>query len=139
MPHSNASSDAHERAAARATLIAGIMQAAFALGVLLLPIMPAPCDVTGTGGTICPRLPYIQMEGSLVGYAYFLLLIGIGIGAVVLATGRFTEYACTFRWVSVLVSISFVILGAWSIGLIFLPGGVLMLFAAFRCFRRDQG
>lgn len=128
-----------EQRATRGTLIAGLMQAVCALAILFLPIMPAPCTATGMGEAICPRLPYLQMEGSFVGYGYLLLMIGIGIGAVVLASDRFTEYACVFRWLSVLLSISVVVLGAWSVGFLFLPGGVLMLFTALRCFRSKNG
>jgi hypothetical protein len=109
------------------------MQAAFALAVLVLPLMPMNCVTTLRQETICPRVSYIEMGGSLIGYAFLIAMIAIGVGSVVLLRVRNPTVTCAFRWLAVLASVGFVVVGSWSIGFLFLPGGVLMLIAARSC------
>lgn len=112
----------------RRTLIAGILQLSMALVVLGAPLF-STCAID-QGEMVCTRQSYIQMGGNLLGYAFLAAMIAIGVIAVVTRDWHQTRFLQVFRWVAAIVSFTFGVLGAWSIGALFLPGGVLMLFAA---------
>ena len=85
------------------------------------------------GTVICTRESYIQMGGSVIGYGFLMAMIGIGIGAVVSTKLDNPSPVCAYRWTALLITTAFVVIGGWSIGLLFLPGGLLMLLPALAC------
>ena len=112
----------------------GLLQIVLSLCVLFLPVF-ATCGPQGEA-TICKRESYIQMGGSTVGYGFLVLMIAVGVMAIISTRIDNATQACRLRWLGVLASASFVIIGAWSIGLLFLPGTLCLLVAALACRRR---
>ena len=115
----------------RANLFAvagGLMQIALSLSVLFLPVF-ASCIDRGQE-MVCQRQFYIQQGGSVLGYAFLLLMIVAGVLALVSTRIENVSQARRLRWIAVLLSASFAVAGAWSIGLIFVPGGIVLLLAA---------
>jgi hypothetical protein len=109
----------------------GLLQIVLSLCVLFLPVF-AICGPQGEA-TICERESYIQMGGSTLGYGFLVLMIVVGIMAIVSTWINNPTQACQLRWLGALASASFVVIGAWSIGLLFLPGGLFLLIAALAC------
>jgi hypothetical protein len=106
----------------------GLLQIVLSLCVLFLPVF-ATCGPQGEA-TICERESFIEMGGSAVGYGFLVLMIAVGVMAIVSTRIDNPTHVCWIRWFGVLSSVSFVIIGAWSIGLLFLPGALLLLIAA---------
>jgi hypothetical protein len=113
-------------------LAAGLVQGFLALCLLFLPIF-AMCMGQPDGALSCSRETYIQMGGNLIGSVFLLLMIGVGVGAILSSRLENPSHVCLYRWLAVVISAAFVVVGAWSIGLLFLPGGLLMLLAARSC------
>lgn len=120
-----------ERVVSLITLAAGLIQSLLAIGVLFLPIFATCIQQHNT--LVCRRESYIQQGGNLVGYGFLFLMLGIGISAIISTKIQKSSQVCIFRWLAVLLTASFVVIGVWSIGLLFVPGGVLMLIAALSC------
>lgn len=102
------------------------------LGTLFLPVF-ATCYVNEPE---CRRASYIQQGGTVIGYA---LLGGMAIlGAAVALTEMGlplnirAEQKRKLLWLAVVASGVTVVLGAWSIGFAFAPGGILLLIAALK-------
>lgn len=112
-------------------IIGGLFQIALSLCVLFLPVF-ATCGPQGQA-TICERESYIQMGGSVVGYGFLVLMIAVCVMAIVSTRIGNPVHVCQLRWLGVLASVSFVIIGGWSIGLLFLPSGLFLLLAALAC------
>lgn len=72
---------------------------------------------------VCQRQWYIQQGGSVIGFAFLILMIVAGVLALVSTRIENVSNADRLRWIAV----SFAIVGAWSIGLIFVPGALLLL------------
>ena len=79
------------------------------------------------------------MGGSLIGYGFLVAMIGVGIGAVVSTRLQNPSRVCLYRWLTLLITAAFVVIGGWSIGLLFLPGGLLMLLPALSCRHTHPG
>lgn len=115
----------------RANLFAftgGIMQIILAAILLFLPVFSI-CFPQGQA-TVCERQTYLQQGGSMLGLG--LLALMIVAGTLGLTSTRVANLTLTrrYRWIATLLTVSFVILGAWSIGLGFVPGGILLLLSA---------
>jgi hypothetical protein len=101
-------------------------------GMLFLPVF-ATCYAVDT----CIRESYVQMGGSPLGYG---LIIGVVISNLAVIGSVIThnrQLLGRVIWLAVIASFTLVILGAWSIGLAFLPGGVLLLLAGLS-YRRQM-
>lgn len=115
----------------RANLFAvtgGLMQIALSLSILCLPVL-AMCMQRGQDME-CQRQSYIQQGGSPLGYGFLIALIIVGVLAVHSTRVQNAVLVNRIRGLAALVSMSFVIIGAWSIGMLFAPGGVLLLLSA---------
>lgn len=108
------------------TIVGGLLQSSISLSVLFLPIIPI------SNG----RASYIQMGGNVLGYGFLLLMIAVGVMAFISTRIDNPAQVCRLRWLSVLSSASFVVIGAWGIGLLFLPGTLCLLIAALACRQR---
>ncbi|MBV6438360.1 MAG: hypothetical protein AELANPGJ_03662 [Anaerolineae bacterium] len=106
----------------------GLMQIALAIGILFLPVF-ATCLPQGQD-MVCNRQSYIQQGGSPVGYVFLALMIVAGIMALVSTRIDNAILARRLRWIAVLFTVGMAIVGAWGFGLLFVPGGVLLLLAA---------
>ncbi len=112
----------------RFAVAGGLLQMAMAISVLFLPVF-AICLPQGQE-IVCQRQSYIQQGGSVLGFAFLLLMIVAGVLALVSTRIENVSHARRLRWIAVLLSVSFVIVGAWSIGLTFVPGALLLLLSA---------
>ena len=110
----------------RIALVSGLIQLLVALGVLFLPVF-ATCYVNEPD---CRRETYIQMGGSIIGYIMLISMFLMGILVMVNSLQPDRPLDRRLLWVAAVSSFMVVILGAWSIGLAFLPGGALLLIAA---------
>ncbi|MEO8607968.1 MAG: hypothetical protein ABI690_08810 [Chloroflexota bacterium] len=112
-------------------LTGGLIQITAPLAMLFLPVF-----ATCIGGE-CYRQSYIQMSGSLIGYA--LLFGNVLLGLVVVITNlNITPFQKVDKhlkrsvlWVAVAGSVIALILGAWSIGFAFVPGGFILFTAVY--------
>ncbi len=123
----------------RANLFAvagGLMQIALAASLLFLPVLSACLQQSQE--MVCQRQSYIQQGGSPLGFAFLLLMIVAGVLALVSTRVENISHARRIRWIAVPLSVSFAIVGAWSIGLIFVPGAVFLLAAALACRQRPS-
>ena len=125
-----------ERLASFFTIIAGTVQVVLAFSVLFLPFF-GKCIETSSGLT-CQYESYTEMGGTALGYTFLRLFFALGIGALVSTWSGHTLFICAVRWLTVLTSAIFAVIGAWSIGFVFLPGGLLMLLPAISCLRDDR-
>ena len=99
-----------------------------ATSILFLPVF-ATC-ISRSQEMVCQRQSYIQQGGSVLGFAFLVLMIVAGVLALVSTRIENVSHARRLRWIAVLLSVSFVIVGAWSIGLTFVPGALLLLLSA---------
>ncbi len=112
----------------RFAVAGGLMQIVLAGGLLFLPVFSA-CLPQGQE-MVCQRQSYIQQGGNPLGFGFLLLMIVAGVLALVSTRIENVSHARRLRWIAVLLSVSFAIAGAWSIGLIFIPGALLLLLSA---------
>ena len=114
------------------------MQVLVALGLLFLPVF-ATCYVNEPD---CRRASYIQMGGSFIGYLLLVGMILLGTAVVITHLGLFPNLSGRqnrrILWLAVAGSFITLIVGAWSIGLAFLPGGLLLLLATFANRKTNQ-
>jgi hypothetical protein len=115
----------------------GLLQIGMSLSVLFLPIVGGTCTWQGQVMS-CRQESYIEMGGNVLGYGFLFLMIAVGVMAIVSTRIDNPTWSCRFRWLGVLASVSFVVIGAWSIGLLFLPGAVFLLVAALACRQQIQ-
>jgi hypothetical protein len=115
-------------------LAAGLIQVLVAVGMLFLPVF-ATCYAVDSP---CVRQSYVQMGGSPLGYSLILAVILTHIAVIAGVFTKNTALVGRVIWLAVLASFALVILGAWSIGLAFLPGGALLLIAALAYRRQIQ-
>ncbi len=123
----------------RASLFAvagGLMQIVLAVSLLFLPVF-STCIPQGQE-MVCQRQPYIQQGGSVLGFAFLVAMIVAGALALVSTRIENVSQARRLRWIAVLLSASFAVAGAWSIGLIFVLGAVFLLAAALACRQRPS-
>lgn len=125
-----------QRLATFFTIVAGALQAGLAFTVLFLPFF-AKCIETQSG-RVCRYESYTDMNGTALGYTFLLLFFALGVGAIISTWSGNTPSICAIRWLTVLTSAIFAVIGAWSIGFVFLPGGLLMLLPAISCLRTDR-
>lgn len=103
----------------------GLTQIALSLSLLFLPVF-ATCLSRGQEW-VCQRQSYLQQGGNALGFAFLVLMIVVGGLALVSTRIENGSQARRLRWIAVLLSVSFAIVGAWSIGLIFVPGALLLM------------
>lgn len=106
------------------SLAGGLIQVVVASGLLFLPVF-ATCY-----GDSCVRQSYIQLGGSLMGTALLALMLATGLLVV---AGNFQQDHVRQRqmiWFAAISSFVTAVIGAWSIGFAFLPGGILLVSAA---------
>lgn len=125
-----------QRLAAVFTVVAGIALAALAFTVLFLPFFTT-CLQT-QNGLICTYESYVEMGGNALGYTVLLLFFALGTGAIVSTWAGNATFICGIRWLTVLTTLAFAVIGSWSIGLVFLPAGLLMLLPAISCLHRER-
>jgi len=106
----------------------GLLQMVLAASVLFLPLFAACID--RGHGMVCQRQSYIQQGGSVLGFFFLFVMIVAGVLAILSTRIDSVLQARRLRWIAVLLSVSFAIVGAWSIGLIFAPGALLLLLSA---------
>lgn len=111
------------------TVAVGLLQAALAFSFAFLPVFTT-CMGSANAPLDCRRITYGEQGGTSAGYAVFLVMIVVGIGLVV--STRLAD-SCRFRWLALAVMAAIIVLGAWGVGLLFLPGGLLLLLAALAC------
>lgn len=121
--------DRRHRLMARFTVIVGFIQLLVALSVLFLPVF-AVCEAPGND-LICRRETYSQQGGSALGYVFLVLMIIVSVAAIF--SGRDSNLGRAFvtRWVTALSSVLVSVVAGWGWGIVFAPGGVLMLLIAF--------
>jgi hypothetical protein len=112
-------------------LTGGLIQIVAPLAMLVLPVF-ASCL-----GDTCYRQSYIQMGGSPLGYAILLGTILLGL-AVVMTNLNIAPYQNVDKrlkrrvlWAAVMGSLIAFIVGAWSIGFAFVPGGFILFTALY--------
>lgn len=116
------------RLAARLALIGGLIQALVALGLLFLPVFTTCIYVDGTPE--CHSQSYLQQGGSLVGYLILTLAVLAGVMAVLSSRDLNALKAMVSRWLAASGGIIVVAVGAWSIGIVFVPGTLVILLSA---------
>lgn len=115
---------ARNRFASRAAFIGGLLHVIVPLAILVLPLL-GECI-----GANCVWRPYSSI-GNTVGYLTLALMILLG-GIAIGTTQSKTLGQSLKRWslgFIVVVSLGVVYLTGWSIGISFLPGTVLLLYA----------
>ncbi len=112
----------------RASLIAltgGLLHIALAGGLMFLPVF-AICFRQGQE-VVCTRQSYIQQGGNVLGLGLLLLMIVAGVIAIISTRIKDRIQARCLCWIAVAATICFAVIGAWSIGLLFVPSGLLLL------------
>jgi len=116
------------RTASRLAIIGGLVQAIVALSLLFLPVF-ATCNYVDSE-LHCRRESYLQLGGNVLGYT-FLTLIVIGSTLLVVSSRNLKPMWVFFtRWLVALISAAIVVIAGWSFGIVFLPGGLLVLISA---------
>ena len=112
-------------------LTGGLIQIVAPLAMLVLPVF-----ATCIGGD-CYRQSYVQMGGSLIGYALLFGTMLLGL-AVVITNLNIAPYQNVDKrlkrrvlWAAVVGSVIACIVGAWSIGFAFAPGGLILFTALY--------
>ncbi len=110
-------------------LTGGLIQIVAPLAMLLLPVF-ASCL-----GDNCYRQSYMQMGGSPLGYAILLGTILLGLAVVMTNITPYQNVDKGLKrrvlWAGVVGSLIAFIVGAWSIGLAFVPGGFILFTALY--------
>ena len=112
-------------------LTGGLIQIFAPLAMLVLPVF-----ATCMGGD-CYRQSYIQMGGSLIGYALLFgtMLLGLAVVITNLNIDPFQNVDKRLKrrllWAAVAGSVIALIVGAWSIGFAFVPGGFILFTALY--------
>ncbi len=115
----------------RASLFAiagGLLHIVLAGSLLFLPVF-ATCFPQGQE-MVCERQTYLQQGGNLIGLGFLLLMIVVGLIAILSTRLENPSQVRRLRWLAVVVTVGFTIIGAWGIGLFFIPGGLLLLLSA---------
>lgn len=106
----------------------GLLHIALAGGLMFLPVF-AICIRQGQE-VVCTHQSYIQQGGNVLGLGLLLLMIVAGLIAIISTQIKDHVQARRLRWIVVAATVCFVVIGAWSIGLLFVPGGLLLLLSA---------
>lgn len=115
----------------RASLFAltgGLLHIALASILLFLPVF-ATCFQQGQE-VVCSHQSYIQQGGNFLGFGLLLLMIVAGLIAIISIQIKDRVQARRLRWIAVAATLCFAVIGAWSMGLPFIPGGLLLLLSA---------
>jgi hypothetical protein len=115
----------------RASLFAftgGLLHIALAGGLMFLPVF-AICFRQGQE-VICTHQSYVQQGGNVLGLGLLLLMIVDGVIAIISTRIKERAQARLLRWIAVAATVCFAVTGAWSIGLLFVPAGLLLLLSA---------
>lgn len=109
-------------------LAGGLFHIALSLSLLFLPVF-ARCLPQGEE-MICEWQSYIQRGGNIIGFGFLFLMIAAGVMAIVSTRIENPSQVRRLRWLAVVFTVCFAVIGAWSIGLLFVPGGLLFLLSA---------
>lgn len=115
----------------RASLFAltgGLLHIALTGGLMFLQVF-AICFWQGQE-VVCMHQSYIQQGGNLLGLGLLSLMIVAGVIAIISTQIKDRVQARRLRWIAVAATVCFAVIGAWSIGLLFVPGGLLLLLSA---------
>ncbi|SRR6266498_2836652 len=113
--------------ASRIAILGGLLHLFMALSLLFLPVL-ITCQLADRNEA-CYSQSYIQQGGNFLGYTFLLLMIIAGIVAIYSSWDSNSKRAYFSRWLVVVASaIVFVIAGS-GFGIIFAPGGLLVLLA----------
>ena len=105
-------------------LFGALLQMTLAFCIGFLPVF-AVC----IGDTPCRHITYAEQGGSVFGYLIFTTMIVLGILVVASLISPTLPYKTRILWIATLASWVVVILSAWGLGITFLPGAILLLFA----------
>ena len=106
----------------------GLLHIAFAGGLVFLPVF-AICFRQGQE-VVCTHQSYIQQGGNVLGLGLLLLMIVAGVIAIISTRSKDRAQARRLRWIAIAATVCFAVIGAWSVGLLFVPGGLLLLLSA---------
>lgn len=115
----------------RASLYAftgGLLHIALVGSLLFLPVF-AICFRRGQE-VVCSHHSYIQQGGNVLGLGLLLLMVVAGVIAIISTRIKDRVQARRLRWMAIAATVCFAVIGAWSIGLLFVPGGLLLLLSA---------
>lgn len=106
----------------------GLLHIALAGSLLVLPVF-AICLPQGQA-LVCEHQTYLQQGGNLIGLGFLLLMIVAGVIAIFSTRLENPSQVRRLRWLAVAITVGFMVIGAWGIGLFFIPGGILLLLSA---------
>src|SRR5690606_10675859 len=104
----------------------GLMQTLVALSILFLPVF-VTCYLNES---TCRYQSYIQLGGNFLGYTLLTLMLLLGLLVIGISFSRNLTLQHLVFWIAAISSFVTVIVGSWSFGFTFLPGGVLLLITA---------
>jgi len=108
-------------------ILGGLVHISMAMSLLFLPVL-ITCRF-GDRSEGCYSQSYIQQGGNLLGYTFLLLMILAGIVAIYSSSDSNYKRAYISRWLIVLASGIVVVIAGFGFGIIFVPGGLLVLLA----------
>jgi Gpi18-like mannosyltransferase len=118
----------------RLALAGGLVYIALPVCMLFLPIF----TVCQMNEATCYRQTYAEQGGSFLGYALFLLMIGIGALVIIAVTRDELPHKSLLLWLAMGIGWIALVLSVWGLGISFLPGAVLLLLAALAARQSTQ-
>ena len=100
-----------------------------ATSLLFLPVL-ITCRL-GDQSEGCYSQSYIQQGGNLLGYTFLVLMILAGILAIYSNSDSNYKRAYLSRWLVVFMSAVVFVIAGFGFGIIFAPGGLLVLLSLF--------
>jgi hypothetical protein len=100
------------------------MTLAFCIGFLPVFAVCTSLDIP------CRYRTYAEQGGSLFGYLIFTTMIVLGVLVIASLVSPYMPHKTRLLWIGTLASWIVVILSAWGLGITFLPGAILLLYAA---------
>lgn len=119
--------DKINRIASRVAILGGLIHISVAMSLLFLPVL-ITCRF-GDKSEGCYSQSYIQQGGNFLGYTLLVLMILAGIVAIYSGSDSNDKRAYMSRWLVVLSSAIVVVIAGFGFGIIFVPGGLLVLLA----------
>jgi hypothetical protein len=107
-------------------LLGALLQITLAFCIGFLPVF-AICTSLDTP---CRHITYAEQGGSPFGYLVFITMIVLGILVATTLVSPSIPHKTRILWSATLGSWVVVILSAWGLGITFLPGAILLLYAA---------
>jgi hypothetical protein len=108
-------------------ILGGFVHIAATVSLLFLPVL-ITCRF-GDQSEGCYSQSYIQQGGNFLGYTFLLLMVVAGIAAIYSSFDSNPIRVYIIRWVVVLASTIVFVIAGFGFGIIFAPGGLLVLLA----------